>query len=206
MRSAKSTLKKKEKTELVKVTRGQQAKKKVQKKIGKKTSRIGKERTPAPSFKIGDYLIYPMQGVGKVVNISKQEVLGKSRRYYVLEIENSRMKVLIPTDKINEVGVRPIIGQKEVKKVLRLLKKDEKDTEEDWKIRYQNNMLKIKSGNIYLIAEVCRNLSKRNQDKELSLMERRLYESAYQLITNEIAQSTAMSKEDAGNLISEILD
>ena len=85
------------------------------------------------------------------------------------------------------------------------MKKDEIDTEEDWKIRYQNNMNKIKSGSIYSVAEVCRNLYKRAKDKELSLMERRLYESAYNLISSEIALSKEIDIEEAGNLISEVL-
>jgi CarD family transcriptional regulator len=103
------------------------------------------------------------------------------------------MKVMIPVESAKERGIRSIIQKREVKKVLDLLKKDEVDTEEDWKIRYQNNMNKIKSGSIYSVAEVCRNLYKRARDKELSLMERRLYESAYSLITSELALAKSVS-------------
>jgi len=112
---------------------------------------------------------------------------------------------MIPVDNAKEIGIRPIIKKKDIKKVLDLLKKDEVDTEEDWKIRYQNNMNKIKSGSIYSVAEVCRNLYKRAKDKELSLMERRLYEQAYSLIKDELALSKEVSVEEAGNLVSEFL-
>jgi CarD family transcriptional regulator len=115
------------------------------------------------------------------------------------------MTVMVPVDKAEEVGLRPIIGKKEVPKILNLLKEDYEEQEEDWKIRYQNNLAKVKSGSITEVAEVCRNLYKRAKDKELSIMERKLYESAYSLIINEIALARNMNTEEAGNMVSEIL-
>jgi CarD family transcriptional regulator len=162
-------------------------------------------KAPAEEYSVGDYVVYPMHGVGQVHAVSKQVILGKRKQCYVLELNSSKMKVMIPVENAREIGIRPIIKKKDVKKVLDLLKKDEVDTEEDWKIRYQNNMNKIKSGSIYSVAEVCRNLYKRAKDKELSLMERRLYESAYNLISSEIALSKEIDLEEAGNLISEVL-
>ena len=146
-----------------------------------------------------------MHGVGEISAVQNQNILGKRTLCYILEIENSKMKVMIPVDSAKERGIRPIIQKKDVKKVLDLLKKDEVDTEEDWKIRYQNNQNKIRSGSIYSVAEVCRNLYKRARDKELSLMERRLYELAYSLITSELALARSVSTEEASNLISEVL-
>ncbi len=163
------------------------------------------DRQKKVRFKVGDYLVYPMHGVGEVTAISKQVILGKRRECYIVDITSNKMRVMIPLDKEREIGIRSIIGKREVRKVLELLKKDEVDTEEDWKIRYQNNMNKIKSGNIYSVAEVCRNLYKRACNKELSLMERRLYEAAYSLISVELALSQNMSPDEAGNMISEIL-
>lgn len=156
-------------------------------------------------FNVGDYVVYPMHGVGKIHVIQNQVILGKRKQCYVLEITSSKMKVMIPVDNAKEIGIRPIIKKKDVKKVLDLLKKESVETEEDWKIRYQNNMNKVKSGSIYSIAEVCRDLYQRAKDKELSLMERRLYESAYNMITNELALARNISVEEAGNLISEVL-
>jgi CarD family transcriptional regulator len=156
-------------------------------------------------YQVGEYLVYPMHGVGQINAVSKQVILGKRKNCYILELRSNKMKVMIPVESAREIGIRPIIKKKDIKKVLDILKKDEVDTEEDWKIRYQNNMNKIKSGSIYSVAEVCRNLYKRAKDKELSLMERRLYEQAYSLITNEIALSKEVELEEAGNLISEVL-
>lgn len=164
-----------------------------------------KESVTDTGFAEGDYIVYPMHGVGLVTGIQKQTILGNKTLCYILEIQSNKMKVVIPTNKATETGIRSIIKKTDVKKVTALLRKDEVDTEEDWKIRYQNNLNKIKSGSIYSVAEVCRNLYKRARDKELSLMEKRLYESAYNLITSEIAISKDITQEEAGNMISDIL-
>lgn len=149
--------------------------------------------------------MYPIHGVGEIVEISKKNILGKKRACYSLEIHSTKMKVMIPVDKAKQVGIRGIIPKKDIKKVLNLLSLDEVDTEEDWKIRYQNNMNKIKSGSIYEVADVCRNLFKRASGKELSIMERKLYESAYNLVKTEIALSKGVPQEEAGNIVSDIL-
>lgn len=167
--------------------------------------KVKKESVEETGFAEGDYIVYPMHGVGRVTGIQKQTILGNKTLCYILEIQSNKMKVVIPVNKAKETGIRAIIKKTEVKKVTNLLQKDEADTEEDWKIRYQNNLNKIKSGSIYSVAEVCRNLYKRARDKELSLMEKRLYESAYNLITSEIAIAKGITQEEAGNLISDIL-
>ena len=173
--------------------------------ISKSSDKKESNTSKSIQFTVGEHLVYPMHGVGEIMDISKQKILGKLVSCYVLEIESSKMKVMVPVTTASKIGIRAIISKREVKKVIDLLKKDEIDTEEDWKIRYQNNMNKIKSGNIYSVAEVCRNLYKRARDKELSLMERRLYESAYKLVSTEIALTKNISDEDAGNMISEVL-
>ena len=179
--------------------------KKTQPKTKEKTQSKTRKEESKEEYSVGEYGVYPMHLVGKINAIQKQTILGKRKQCYVLEIASNKMKVMVPVENAEMIGIRAIIKKKDVKKVLELLKKDEVDTEEDWKIRYQNNMNKIKSGDIYSVAEVCRNLYKRAKDKELSLMERRLYESAYNLISNEIALTREVSVEEAGNLISEVL-
>ena len=164
-----------------------------------------KAKNPHSEFKVGDYLVYPIHGIGRVNAIAKHKVLGKVQSYYELEIEYNNMKVMIPVKTAEEIGVRTIINKEEVEKVIEELKKPDIDTEEDWKLRYQNNIGKVKTGDIYAIAEVCRNLFKRACDKDLSLMERRLYETAYRLIATELAIAQDLSVEEAGNMLSEIL-
>ncbi|MCH1911257.1 transcriptional regulator [Leptospira noguchii] len=164
-----------------------------------------KKKNSEIEHKVGDYVVYPIHGVGEILEISKKNILGKKKDCYVLEIQGSKMKVMIPVDKAEQVRIRPIIDKKEIKKVIALLKKDEVDTEEDWKIRYQNNLNKIKSGSIYEVGEVCRNLFRRASGKELSIMERKLYESAYNLVKMEVALSKGVTQEEAGNLVSDVL-
>lgn len=156
-------------------------------------------------FKKGDYVVYPMHGVGTIVEVTTKTVLNEKKKYYVVELINTKMRVMVPVKKAEDVGLRHIIKKSDVAKVVKLLKEDYVETEEDWKIRYQNNLLKVKSGSILSVSEVCRNLYKRARDKELSIMERKLYESAYGLIINEIALAKNVEVEEASNQISEVL-
>ena len=156
-------------------------------------------------FKIGDKIVYPMHGVGEIEGIEKKLILGKRNEYYLITIINNGMKVMIPVNNAKEIGIRSIIAKKDIKKVMTILSTAAESIEEDWKIRYQNNIDKVKSGSIFEVAEVARDLYRRGSEKELSIMERKLYENAYQLITYEVAMSKNVDIEDAGNIVSEAL-
>ncbi|HOP29875.1 MAG TPA: CarD family transcriptional regulator [Spirochaetota bacterium] len=156
-------------------------------------------------FKVGDKIVYPMHGVGQIDGIEKKVVLGKRNEYYMITIINNGMKVMIPVNNAKEIGIRSIIPKKDIKKVLGILSVAAESIEEDWKLRYQNNIDKVKSGSIYEVAEVARDLFKRGNEKELSIMERKLYENAYQLITYEVAMAKSIDIDDAGNVVSEAL-
>ncbi|MDY6968316.1 MAG: CarD family transcriptional regulator [Spirochaetota bacterium] len=156
-------------------------------------------------FKIGDSVVYPMHGVGKVDDISQKVVLGKKNKYYIINIINSGMKVMIPVDNAQDIGIRSVIAKKDINKVLNLLKKSKVEIEDDWKLRYQNNVEKVKRGSIKEVAEVTRDLYRRGREKELSIMERKLYENAYQLVIYEIAMAKEVDVEEAGDLVSTVL-
>ncbi len=156
-------------------------------------------------FKVGDNVVYPMHGVGRIEAIEKKVVLGKRSEYYIISILNSGMKVMIPVKNAEQIGIRSIIPKKDIKKVMAVLTKQEVVTVDDWKERYQSNIDKVKSGSIYEVSEVARDLYRRGREKELSIMERKLYENAYQLVTNEVALSKNIDLEEAGNLVSEAL-
>ena len=156
-------------------------------------------------FKIGDKIVYPMHGVGEIEGIEKKVILGKRNEYYMITIINNGMKVMIPVNNAKEIGIRSIIAKKDIKKVMAILSTEAESIEEDWKLRYQNNIDKVKSGSIFEVAEVARDLYRRGSEKELSIMERKLYENAYQLITYEVAMSKNVEIEDAGNIVSEAL-
>lgn len=156
-------------------------------------------------YKEGDKIVYPMHGVGLIEAIEKKQVLGKRAEYYIITIVNSGMKVMIPVKNADSIGIRRIIPKKEIKKVIEVLTRDENSSADDWKERYQNNIDKVKSGSIYEVSEVARDLYRRGCEKELSIMERKLYENAYQLVTHELALSKNIDIEEAGNLVSEAL-
>ncbi|HRP68614.1 MAG TPA: CarD family transcriptional regulator [Turneriella sp.] len=157
-------------------------------------------------FNIEENVVYPMHGVGKVVEIATKSILDKKKKkYYTVELINTKMRVFVPVENAEAIGLRHIVDKKQIPKITKLLQEEYVEQEEDWKIRYQNNLAKVKSGSITAVAEVCRNLYKRARDKELSVMERKLYESAYSLMINEVALAKGMTVEDASNMISDIL-
>ena len=156
-------------------------------------------------YKVGDKIVYPMHGIGVIESIEKKVVLGKRDDYYIITIVNSGMKVMIPVKNADTIGIRGIIQKKEISKVLEVLKKTNQITEEDWKIRYQNNIDKVKSGSIMKVAEVLRDLYQRGKEKDLSIMERKLYENAYQFVIYEIAFAKNVEIEESGNIVSDAL-
>jgi len=156
-------------------------------------------------YKVGDKIVYPMHGVGAIEAIEKKVVLGKRTEFYMITIINNGMKVMIPVNNADEIGIRGIIPKKDIKKVLSILESEADKIEEDWKQRYQNNIEKVKSGSITQVSEVARDLFRRGSVKELSIMERKLYENAYQLVTHEVALSKNVDIEEAGNIVSEAL-
>ena len=156
-------------------------------------------------FNIEENVVYPMHGVGKIIEIATKTILNKKKKYYVVELINTKMRVMVPVDNAETIGLRHIMDKKQIPKIAKLLQEEYVEQEEDWKIRYQNNLTKVKSGSIIAVAEVCRNLYKRARDKELSVMERKLYESAYSLMINEVALAKGITAEDASNMISDIL-
>jgi CarD family transcriptional regulator len=158
-------------------------------------------------FEVGEKVVYPMHGVGEIKNIEEKEVLGETHNYYILKLSLSDMTVMIPIDKSIDLGLRGIISRDKVDKVLDVLKQEhEEEDDENWKKRYLTNQEKIKSGSIFELAEVVRNLFHRNQKKELSTSEKKLFDNALQLMIDEIAISKNLSKKEIGESISNILN
>ena len=157
-------------------------------------------------YKVGDRVVYPMHGVGTIESVEKKSVLGHKDEYYIIRLVNNDMKVMIPVKNGDSVGIRHVIAKTQVKKIIDLLKNAASGAiEEDWKLRYELNVNKVKSGNLVEVAEVARDLYRRGRDRELSTMERKLYESAYNLIIYELAMSRDVNIEEAGNIVSEAL-
>lgn len=152
-------------------------------------------------FKVGDKVVYPMHGAGIVEAIEEKEILGEKREYYVLRLPVGDMKVMVPISNGEEMGLRAVIDREEVKSVFRVLKDVTTCMSTNWNRRYRTNLEKMKSGSIYEIAEVVRNLAKREKEKGLSSGERKMLDNARQIMLSELVLAAELEEEKARAMI-----
>ncbi|MEW6669369.1 MAG: CarD family transcriptional regulator [Thermodesulfobacteriota bacterium] len=139
-------------------------------------------------FKVGDLAVYPAHGVGVIERIETQEISGSSQDFYVMRILDNDMIIMIPTRNVNSVGLREIIQKKEVNKLYSILKKRDVPVDnQTWNRRYREYMDKIKTGSVYEVAEVYRDLLMLKIEKELSFGERKMLDTARSLLVKEIS-------------------
>lgn len=137
-------------------------------------------------FSVGDRVVYPMHGAGVIEAIEEKEILGARKKYYVMKLPMGEMKVLIPTDSILQVGLRGVIDKDLVPKVFVVLQGEQPEMSANWNRRYRNHLEKIKSGDIFEVAEVVRNLMLRDREKGLSTGESKMLETARQILVSEL--------------------
>ncbi|HOV80269.1 MAG TPA: CarD family transcriptional regulator [Bacillota bacterium] len=150
-------------------------------------------------FKIGDKVVYPMHGAGVIEAIEEKEVLGERRQYYILRLPVGDMKVMVPIT--NGVGLREVVDREGVQKVFHILRQQSSAMSPNWNRRYRANLEKIKSGSIYEVAEVVRNLVKRDREKGLSSGERKMLENARQILVSELVLATELEEDKAQSLL-----
>lgn len=149
-------------------------------------------------FKAGDHAVYPGHGVGKILSIEAKEILGSKHEFYSIQILETGMKIMVPANNVKSVGLRPLISKDEAHKVVEILKdKNVKIDNQTWNRRYREYMEKIKTGSVYEIAEVLRDLFVLRVDKELSFREKEMLVTAKNLLLKEL--SLATNKEDILN-------
>lgn len=156
-------------------------------------------------FKIGDKVSYPMHGAGIIEAIEVQEVLGEKREYYILKLPLSDMKVMIPVNKTNSIGLREVINKTDIERVIAILSGDISNMSTNWNRRYRANMEKIKSGDIFEIAEVVRNLMKRELERGLSSGERKMLDNARQILISELVLAAEVEEKKAQCMIEQAL-
>ena len=115
-------------------------------------------------FNVGDKIVYPMHGAGTIDSIEEKNILGENQFYYVIRMPGE-VKVMVPTDRAEQIGVRNVIGKEEAEKVISILGEDETEMSQNWNKRYRDNMEKMKSGSVYEVADVVRNLSFKQKEK-----------------------------------------
>lgn len=157
-------------------------------------------------FNVGDKIVYPMHGAGVIEDIEEKEILGSMRKYYILNTPFSSMKVMIPVDKCEEIGVRGIISEEQVDELFAVLQAESTVMSDNWNKRYRANMDSMKTGDILAVAEVARNLYRIDKEKNLSNGEKQMLSNAMQIMASELILVKNISTEEAKNLICESID
>jgi CarD family transcriptional regulator len=154
-------------------------------------------------FSVGDKVVYPSHGVGKIEAMEEKEIAGQTIQCYVLSIIGKELKIIVPTFNAKKVGLRRIIQENDLEKVFDILRDEINNMPPKWNKRYNFNMDKIRTGSIYEIAEVFKNLTRLGRRKELSFGERKMLDSTKELIVMEIAHSKKIGTAQAESLINE---
>jgi CarD family transcriptional regulator len=157
------------------------------------------------SFDVGDKVVYPHHGAAVIERRENKEVFGETREYLVLKLAYGDLTLMVPCDNTDEVGLREVINDEEVEEVFAVLRKKEARMPTNWSRRYKNHVEKLKSGDIYQVAEVVRNLSIRDNDKGLSAGEKRMLTRARQILVSELTFAIGVSEEEAEEKLNEAL-
>jgi len=153
-------------------------------------------------YNLGDKVVYPMHGAGIIESMESKEILGETKNYFVLKMPIGEMKLMIPVDNVDNIGLRNIIDRDSVEVVIEILKEGAIINDSNWNKRYRDNLLKMKTGDIFEVAQVVRDLTYRDKEKGLSTGEKKMLVSARQMIVSEIA----LSINQEGVSVEEFLD
>ncbi len=157
------------------------------------------------SFRVGDKAVYPAHGVAEVTGIETKEIGGSKTSFYILRILENGMRIMVPTKNVGTVGLRAVVKKAEVKEVYDILKSREVSVDsQTWNRRYREYMEKIKTGSVYEVAEVLRDLSLLKNDKELSFGERKMLDTARSLLVKELAIAKNTKEEKIDRELAEI--
>ncbi len=156
-------------------------------------------------FEIGDNVVYPHHGAGKVLRKENKDILGESREYLTIKILHNDMTVMVPTENAALAGLRRVIDEETVKKVLAVLQDECSEMPKNWNRRFKHNRDKIKTGDIYELAEVVRNLAIREAEKGLSTGEKQMFTRAKKILASELMYALEMNEEEVEEHLYELL-
>ncbi|MDR3294703.1 MAG: CarD family transcriptional regulator [Clostridiales Family XIII bacterium] len=137
-------------------------------------------------FAIGDRIVYPMHGAGVIEAVEEKKILGETREYYILRVAFGDMKVMIPCESSDVIGVREVIDADETSHIMDVLANDSTEMSDNWNRRYRENMAKLKTGETFHVAEVVRNLMRIDRVKKLSTGEKKMLSNAKQILISEL--------------------
>jgi len=156
-------------------------------------------------YKVGDKVVYPHHGAGTVVKKEVRDVLGTKREYMTIQIAHNDMVVNVPTENAERVGLRRVISEEMVNKVVKALSGSGTQMPKNWNRRFKHNRDKMKTGDIFELAEVVRNLSLRDHEKGLSTGEKQMFVKAKKILASELMYAKQMDEEQAAVWLDEIL-
>ena len=156
-------------------------------------------------FQVGDKVVYPNHGVGIVEQISQRNLTGQAEIFYLLRLNASSLRVMVPLSNIGNVGLRRVAKSSEIGDILGFLEKGRCKSAQDWKGRFKENSEKMRNGSLKLVAEVFKTLLLLSQDKTLSFREKRMLDRAWQLLVSEIAVARKWAREDAESQLVRVL-
>lgn len=156
-------------------------------------------------YQIGDKVVHPMHGAGVIESIVRRKVNGEQKDYYLLNLSGGTMTVMIPTDNTREIGVRPIISDREAADILRAMEAIEVDMTQNWNRRYRENMVRLKSGDLLEVARVVKGLMLRESERGLSTGERKMLHTAKQILISELVLAQSLPYDAVEKHINEAL-
>ena len=156
-------------------------------------------------YKVGDKVVYPHHGAGTVVKKEMREVLGEKREYMTIQIQHNDMVVNVPTENAERVGLRRVISEEMVNKVVKALSGSGTQMPKNWNRRFKHNRDKMKTGDIFELAEVVRNLSLRDHEKGLSTGEKQMFVKAKKILASELMYAKQMDEDQAAVWLDDIL-
>jgi CarD family transcriptional regulator len=157
-------------------------------------------------YKVGDKVVYPHHGAGKVLKKEKREMIGEAREYLTIKILHNDMTVMVPSDSAGRAGLRRVIGEPEVERVLTVLRDDMSQMPKNWNRRFKHNRDKMKTGDIFELSEVVRNLAIRDFEKGLSTGEKQMFTRAKKILASELMYALDMEEKDAEDYLDDLLE
>ena len=156
-------------------------------------------------YQEGDKILYPMHGAGIIKKIEKREILGSVKDYYILHVPCGDMKVMIPVDNCDTIGVRPIVSEDKIREAVEVLKQDSTQMTGNWNKRYRENMEKIKTGDILQVAEIVRNLTRIDRVNRLSAGEKKMLTNVRKILQSEIMLVCNIDEPEARRIIEDAI-
>jgi CarD family transcriptional regulator len=157
------------------------------------------------SYRVGETVVYPHHGAAVIERREKRTVQGEERDYLVLRLTYGDLTLMVPADATEEVGLRGVVSKKQVEQVLSVLRKRDEQVPTNWSRRFKANYEKLRSGDIFQVAEVVRNLALREHEKGLSAGEKRMLTKAKQILVSELSAAIKKTDEQTEELIEKVL-